>query len=266
MITIDQAVQDFFIHCRYEKNLSVKTLRAYGTDLSQFAGFLVETAGARKVDQVDKHHLRAFLKTIMTTAKPKTTKRKMATLRAFFNFLEFEDHITVSPFRKMRIKISQEVRLPVVMTLLEVKQLFLYMYNRRDQPHRSPFSRKILIRDIAILEMLFATGMRVSELCYIRNENLDLETGTVRILGKGRRERQIPLCEPNVLHSLEHYKQVFSNQIRFADHLFLTHRGAQITEQSVRVLVEKHTAAAGLAKKITPHTFRHYSESRTITR
>jgi len=202
--------------------------------------------------------MKAYLKQMTEIARPRTVKRKVASLRAFFNFLEFEDRITVSPFRKLRIKIAQEERLPAVLTLAEVRMLFEYLYKKKQELGvKVTPTQELLIRDIAVIEMLFATGMRVSELCKLNLGDVDLESGSVLIFGKGRRERLVPLCEPKVLTSLRTYLQSRGDKQNRADGFFRNRSQVRLSEQSVRFLVEKHTLAAKVTKKVTPHTFRH---------
>lgn len=255
--TLEQAKQNFLFHCQYEKNLTGKTLNAYSIDLRQFQEFLEERGFLAGIVDVGKQELRDYLKFISGITKPKTVKRKFATLKAFFSFLEWEDIIVVSPFRKMRINIALDNHLPVVMTLSEVRTLLGYLYQRQRSigPMLKPRQR-LLIRDIAIIEMLFATGMRVTELVHLKCSDVDLADGTVRIFGKGRKERILPLCNKKVLHCLARYREMVndaSNSIYF----FLNQSGQNLTEQAVRIIVAKHTHKAGLEKKITPHTFRH---------
>ncbi len=253
-MNIEDAVAEFLSHCQFEKNLTEKTRKAYSTDLKQFCNFLED----RTLNSINKHVIRSFMKVLTPSARPKTVKRKVATLRAFFGFLEFEDYITVSPFRKLRIKISGEHHLPVVMTLREIKQIFSYLQQRKRE-HRGAGSKRfrLLVRDIAIIEMLFATGMRVSELCNLRDEDVDLESATTRIFGKGRKQRLVPLCDAKTIESLRSYREDFIGEIRSTGHFFLTQKGAPISDQTVRSLIEKYAEASGIHKKITPHTFRH---------
>ena len=246
-------MEDFLFHCRYEKNLTTATLKAYSIDLTQFSVFLNER-DVRHVSDIDKTVIRAYLKPLTESAKPKTIKRKMATLKAFFTHLEFEDTIAVNPFRKMKVNIALDRTLPLVMSLEEVRRLFDHLY-RQLKRSLTPFQKNKLVRDIAILEMLFATGMRVSELCNLRCRDVDLVEGTVKIFGKGRKERQVPLCQEEVMEILKRYR---ANQITHPDNPFFCSReGRPIKDATIRILIEKHATDAGLAKKITPHTFRH---------
>ena len=202
--------------------------------------------------------MRAFLRQVSEKAKPKTIKRKMATLKAFFNFLEFEDHIMVSPFRKMRINIAQEFRLPVVLTLAEVKKLLAHLYEQKHLAAKgSDFQRRMLIRDIAIIELLFGTGIRVSELCNLTRDSINLESGMVKIWGKGRKERLIPICCDQITLALQEYFGEFEPPESNGNFVFQNRTDEPISDQTIRLLVSKHVRDAKIDKKVTPHTFRH---------
>src|SRR5688572_19849139 len=122
MYTLQIAIKDFFGHCRFEKNLSPKTLKAYEIDLKQLQIFLQQKEYSQIVDAITKIHLREYLEEI-SALKPKSIKRKIATIKAMFNYLEFEDRITVSPFRKMRISIKEPKNLPKALALNEMKEI-----------------------------------------------------------------------------------------------------------------------------------------------
>lgn len=254
---LQKAKEQFLFHCEFEKNLSDKTLKAYTIDLNQFIDFASSLEVGKKVTDIDKTIIRGFLKEVAGKAQPKTTKRKMATLKVFFNFLEFEDEIVVSPFRKMKIKIAQDKKIPVFLTLDEMGQLLHHLYKERDSPTKTLLQRKYLTRDIAIIELMFGTGIRVSELCSLDKKSLDLAAGVVRIWGKGRKERLIPLCSGPTTEAIRLYLSTFFNELRGKEDLFLNRKGYKLTEQTVRLMLEKHVFDAGVRKKVTPHTLRH---------
>src|SRR5688572_11408936 len=112
-------INEFINHCKYEKNLSTRTIKAYSIDTSQFAKFLAARHFTGDITEISKSEIREFLAEI-SFLKPKSIKRKIATMKAMFNFLEFEDVITVNPFRKMRIKIQVPKTLPKVMDIKEI--------------------------------------------------------------------------------------------------------------------------------------------------
>lgn len=259
MDAMEKAVKDFLSHCEKEKKLSEKTLKAYDIDLRQFLRYLDdEYEEVEKPTDVDKQLLRNYLQSLYNGAKSKTVKRKIATLRVFFNFLEFEDRIVVSPFRKMNLKIKQEKTMPRVMTADEVKIFFDHVYGLKrkgDKLTRAKY--RAVVRDIAVLEMLFSTGMRVSELCELRQDHLDLENRSVEVEGTGRKERKIPLYGDAVIAAQEAYQDVYETELAESDFWFLNRSGRQLSDQSVRLMIEKYRKEAGLKPGITPHTFRH---------
>jgi integrase/recombinase XerD len=110
----------FLFHCTYERNLSKKSLKAYQIDLTQFISFLDDSNIDRLIENIDKLVVREYLKRISDGKKPKTIKRKIATLKAFFNYLEFDDVIMVNPFRKIRIKIKEGKSLPRTIPLQKI--------------------------------------------------------------------------------------------------------------------------------------------------
>ncbi|HEY4563199.1 MAG TPA: site-specific integrase, partial [Thermoanaerobaculia bacterium] len=197
---LQEAVSQFLFHCRYEKNLSPKTLKAYSIDLRQFREYLAAHLTVTALPAVDKIALRAYIKSLFGPLKEKSIKRKVATLKALFHFLEREDTIAVNPFRKMDVRIKETRRLPRTIPLTDLKRLFKHLYRlKSDHPDRESYAYKALVRDIAVLEILFATGARVAEVCHLKDEDVDLRKGRVKILGKGGRERMLQLCDQEVL-------------------------------------------------------------------
>ena len=249
---------DFLIHCKYEKNLTKKTLYAYEVDLLQFIHFLRASSSALSFACVDKFLIRSFLAHIGEELKPKTVKRKVATLKVFFSFLEFEDVIPVSPFRKMRVNIATDFRLPVVLTLAEVTRLFEFMYRGKQNSSKSEYRRRSLIRDIAVIELLFGTGIRVSELCRLKIDSVNLDCGVVKIFGKGRKERVIPICSSEIITALKAYVSEFDciGQ-KGTRYMFRNRMNEPMSEQTVRLIVSRHVRNASIEKNVTPHTFRH---------
>src|SRR3972149_2564491 len=127
MTTIQTAAGEFLKHCRYEKNLSPKTIKSYGIDLKQLIGFLITKNYSVEIADVTKYELKEYLEYI-SPLKPKSIKRKIATIKAMFNYLEFEDKITANPLRKMRINIKEQKKLPTVMDIREIRKIFNSAY------------------------------------------------------------------------------------------------------------------------------------------
>lgn len=255
-MTVAEAIESFLFHCRYEKNLSPRTLSAYDTDLRQFAAEL-SPGSAADVARLGKPELRAYIQRLFQPYREKTVKRKVATLKAFFGYLERDGTIDFTPFRKMEVKIRETRRVPRTIPFSEVERLFQHLYAQRGAGARSGMDRFVLLRDTAVLEMIFATGARVSEVCHLRVEDVDLEEGWVRILGKGGRERVVQVCDGSVVAALDAYRAARQVVAPRDDYFFLNRHGRRLSEQSVRTLLRNHAARAGVEVPVRPHLLRH---------
>jgi integrase/recombinase XerD len=257
-MTLKEAIEQFLFHCRYEKNLSPKTLKAYSIDLRQVSDFLVANLPATHLEAIDKTALRLYIKTLFTGLAEKSVKRKVASLKALFHFLEREDLIAANPFRKMEVRIKETKRLPRGLSLPDLKRLFLHIYEaKKTIPSRSAPQYRLLVRDIAVLETLFGTGARVAEVCHLRLEDVDLTQGRILILGKGARERLLQLPDQYALSALLDYQSLWLD--RTPPHPFFFHNrvGNRLSEQSVRSMLRRHATQAGLTLHLTPHMLRH---------
>ena len=258
MDKIKSAISAFVAHCQFEKHLSPKTIKAYKIDLKQFCQFIHLFKNTLTVVEVDKTILRGYIQSI-NIYKPKTIKRKIATIKAFFNFLEFEDRITISPFRKMKVQIRDQKALPNVMTITEIEKILKSAYQEKHlENDKTTYTYHEKIRNAAVIELLFATGVRVSELTGIREDHIDLMSGQIKVKGKGNKERIIQVCNLEALQILREYHKLFYTKIKNANGYFFINRlSKKLSEQSVRYLVKRHAKSAGLERRITPHVFRH---------
>jgi integrase/recombinase XerD len=220
--------------------------------------FLNENDFSMEIEQITKSEIRGFLEAI-STLKPKSIKRKVATLKAMFNFLEFEDKILINPFRKMRIKIQEPKRLPKVMDIKDVNSIFKLAYVRNTSiKDNKSFSHLESLRNIVVIELLFATGARVSEIANLSINDFDISSGMLRIIGKGNKERTIQICNKETLKVLKDYLKYFKNKITNSGGFFLINRlGKKLSDQSIRGIVNDLSNEAKIQKHITPHIFRH---------
>ena len=254
---LSEAIENFLFHCIYEKNLSEKTIKAYKIDLKQFTSF--KTLQNITIQNIDKLILKEYLKKqYELKLKEKTIKRKFATLKALFTYLEFEEFIVVSPFRKMRLSIKEPQRLPKTIELKEIKKMFLFVYNKKqDFKDTTKYTYKSIIRDIAVLELLFATGMRVAEVCNIKTADFSSNYNELKIIGKGDKQRTIHICNQEVKNAIKDYYQYFKESINKNDFFFINRTSSNLSEQSVRFMIKKYQEKAKIKKHITPHMFRH---------
>lgn len=252
-VTIDKVIVDFLFHCRYERNLNEKTIYAYRSDLYLFEKYIRNTCSSVLFEQVSKDVLKGYLQYI-STYKPKTVKRKLASLKALFNYYDYEHDDFLNPFRKLHIRFKEPYVLPIVMTGHEVKAILKYLYKlRAENSDTGNYMYKAQTRDIAVVELLFATGIRVSELCELTCNAIDLKQATIKVFGKGSKERVIQICSTAVLKILKQYQQQFAP----FEYFFVNRLGNRLSTQSVRLLIKRCRDRTGLEKKISPHTFRH---------
>ena len=258
MYTIQTAIAEFLKHCRFEKNLSPKTIKSYSIDLKQLTNFLIAKSYSTEITGITKAELRGFLESI-SGLKPKSVKRKVAVIKAMFNYLEFEDKITANPLRKMRINIKEPKRLPKVMDIREIRKIFNSAYEENSLAVKgSSYGFFETLRNIVVVELLFATGARVSEIAGLKEDNIDTTTGAITIKGKGNKERIIQVCNYESLKILKDYHKLYCDRINSSGGYFLINRlGKKLSDQSIRMIVKKLAHRAKLQKHITPHVFRH---------
>ncbi len=181
--------QSFLRYCKGRRRLSAHSIRAYSFDLAFFFDFFENhNPPILKFHQIDKSLLEEYLELISDGFAKKTIKRRFACLMSFMNFLEYEELITENPFDRFHLKVKDPLRSPKSMTLGEVDLLLNVAYGRKA---RSEFERLIFVRDIALLELLFAGGMRVAELCGLTFSDYDPVEQSLLIHGKGSKERMI---------------------------------------------------------------------------
>lgn len=252
MENLQKEVEDYLQDCRYRKELNPKTLKAYQIDLGQFMQFLAD-----KKCVADKEGITSYLFHLHDTYKQKTTKRKIASLKAFFNYLEYEEKIESNPMNRVRVKFKEEKVLPRSVPYEVIEKLLTVMHRRYEQERGEEKLcwRTIRLRNLVIVELLFMTGIRISELCDLRKENINLSEGIIRVYGKGAKERVIPIGNQEVLALLREYDCCL--QRREQSFFFLNRNGERVSPQAVRLMIKKNVKSAKIPMHITPHMIRH---------
>jgi integrase/recombinase XerD len=255
-MTLQTTINEFLNHCQFERKLNSKTVNAYKTDLKQFLDFTTNKGICKDVRKIKKHTLKEFLQSL-SSFKTKTIKRKIACLKAMFSYLEYENDNFSNPFHRIKIRLKDAFTLPTVMNIDEIQQLLKLLYQNLNTINPQKYQYKSAVRDIAVVELLFATGIRVSELCQLQISDIDLEHGILKIFGKGSKERLIQVCQKETIQALWHYVNVFSNQIQSGRPFFINRLGNGLSAQSVRLMIKNYIKQSEIKKQITPHTFRH---------
>jgi integrase/recombinase XerC len=251
-------INRFGDYLKYERNVSEHTLRNYMSDLEQFHDHLcpVDSTGKRRrveITQVDHITIREYLSKLYQEKRKKTSiARKLATLRTFFKFLCREEVVQLNPARLVSSP-RLEKKLPKVLTVDDVMRFI-------ETPDLDTVLGK---RDRAILEVLYATGCRVSELAGINLDDIDFDHESIRVRGKGRKERIVPFGS-KAKEALQVYMGVRGELLLEATEeqrdpmaLFLNYQGTRITTRSVGRMIDKYVQECAMMHDISPHSLRH---------
>lgn len=244
--------EEYLKYCSTQKRLDNKTIKAYKIDLKQFCNFI----SADKVSAVKAAQIENYIADLHKLYKPKTVKRKIASVKALFHYLEYRDIIEKNPFNKMIIKFREPVILPKTIPIPVVEALLgTIYYQYRNAP--TNYQRKTALRDVAVIELLFSTGIRISELCSLSPSDVNLSEKTVLIYGKGAKERKIQIGADDVVAILSEYFHAYSTEIQTGNSFFVSQTGKPLSDQTIRRMINKYTYMAAISQHITPHMFRH---------
>jgi len=239
-------IKKFLQYLEIERNFSSHTLRAYKTDLEDFLHFL-DKQGIHHLDNISTQHIRSYLVSLMQALRRRTVNRRLSSLRSFFKFLLRKGYIKKHPVEAI-FSPKLEKDLPQFLTVDETFRLL------QTPQGNTPLAR----RDKAILELLYATGMRVSELASLDLGQVDLKRKVIRVYGKGRKERLVFIGE-KAKEALQAYLEVRPKLVRaFQEQaLFLNARGGRLSPRSIERIVKKYGNLSGMYKNIYPHMLRH---------
>jgi integrase/recombinase XerC len=258
---VRSALGDFEKHLRDERRVSEHTLRNYLSDLEQFASFLASAMpGVRRPEEVDTLALRTYLGYLHQKGISKASvMRKLAALRTFFRFLHREGRVASNPAKALHT--PRQVR-KVPRVLSEAESVALV------EAPPSPEDHSLAgLRDRALLELLYATGMRASEVVGLDMERLLLSDRIIRVWGKGRKERVVPFGEP-AARAVEAYlaARPDAGALGPASPVFCNLKGGRLTSRSLQRIVEKYLKIAPMDKDASPHTLRHSFATHLLSR
>lgn len=250
--SLNNLIKEYLHFCTARKNLNLKTIKSYSIDLRQYSEFLCDTL----LTWNDKKSIEKYIEFMHSKYKPKSVKRKIASLKAFFHFLEIDEIIEINPFRKIQIKYKEPFLLPKTIPLKTIEKIMKFAYAERKN-QTTHYGQKTALRNTLILELLFATGMRISELCSLTTEQIDFNDYIIKIHGKGSKERLIQICNKNVKDLLDEYRKTFGFELKNYNYFFINRLCNRLSEQSVRNMIDHYSESSGTSLHITPHMFRH---------
>ncbi|MCX5678395.1 MAG: tyrosine recombinase XerC [Candidatus Omnitrophica bacterium] len=236
-------IDKFMNYLKVEKNASEHTIINYTIDLNVFKAFL----GDKEIETVDHLALRRYLAELRAKNYSKrTVARKLASLRSFFRFLFREGHIKKNPITAV-LTPKLDKKLPVFLDTAKIDRLL-----------SAPTDKDLAgLRDRALLETLYSTGIRVSELVGLDLSDIDFISGVIKVLGKGHKERVVPIGEPALAAIRKYVDKKADEKVNDKDAVFLNKSGGRLTDRSVRRVLDKHIKTCSISEKISPHSLRH---------
>jgi integrase/recombinase XerD len=253
MDTLDSAINCFLDHCTYHRKLSPHTLKAYRHDLALFRTFATCPPADVAISSVDRTVIQRWLAN-MNTVKPRTVRRRLASLKSMFSCLERQGMLANNSLAGFRSEVKVGSTLPRTVGRTTIKSLLRSTHRLTGD---TPTSIRRNIRDTVLVELLFSTGMRVSETVATNIRDVDTERLVISVRGKGNREREVPIvCDAFREKLLNQIAQRLADGAMPDDPLFVNRRDVRISDQSVRAVLRKHATLIG-ARRITPHMLRH---------
>ena len=244
----ERYIKDFVSYLKIEKGLAENSILAYQNDVDKLKDFA--TGIGKTADQLDYEDLKQFLSTLFDLGlSARSQARIISGIKQFYGFLILENLVKVDPSELLeQPKLGR--KLPEVLTIEEIDALLAAIDLSKNEGHRNR----------AMLETLYSCGLRVSELVGLRFSDLFFEEGFIRVIGKGNKERLVPVS-PQVQKEIDIYQQHIRNHLTIQkgseNIVFLNRRGAQLTRVMVFTIIKNLADAIGLKKNISPHTFRH---------
>jgi len=244
-------LDDFSRTLKIERNYSNNTISSYLSDLKSFDSFLEKNR--INFEELNNKHTKLFFRNLSKKKfSPRTIKRKFSSLSSYFSFLLDRRIIKNNPLNGVFTPKIPKI-LPEILTIEEINNIFLAAESSKNEI--------LSLRDRCILEMLYSSGLRVSEVCELRINNIQFDLDLIRFFGKGSKERIIPLtyyARKWLKKYLSESRKILSSRSkRSSNYVFLSNNGLSLTRMAIWLSVKKYVNSAGVLKKISPHTFRH---------
>ena len=247
---MEQFIREYMIMLKIERTLAQNTLESYQRDLNQYHSFLKDDLKIKSIRNVTLGHIRTYVRHLSDKSMAaNSVKRAISTIRTYHNFLLAEGKMKDNPAQLLDTpKIPQ--KLPNILTIEEIDTILNIIPN--DKP--------MAIRDLAIFEMMYSCGLRVTELCDIKTTDILWDSDIIRVNGKGNKQRFVPIgpiARDNLKNYLNHKRPSLADKNHNVVELFLSQNGRKLTRMMIWILLKKWTDASNLQKKVSPHTLRH---------
>ena len=245
----DKLLNDFKNYLKIERNLSINTIESYLFDVKKLVNFLKSSKIKIKPEELTETLAKEFIYDLSKKVKSPTQARIISGLRRFYDYLILEDIIVTNPIQNIETpKIG--INLPVTLTIQEIDNIISSI----------KLTSKTGVRNIAIVELLYSCGLRVSELINLKISDLFFKESLIKVTGKGNKERFVPISSQaqlyinNYIKDIRCFKKIKKN---FEDTLFLNERGSSLSRVMIFIILKELRISSNIKKKIGPHTFRH---------
>jgi integrase/recombinase XerD len=245
----DKLLNDFKNYLKIERNLSINTIESYLFDVKKLVNFLKSSKIKIKPEELTETIAKEFIYDLSKKVKSPTQARIISGLRRFYDYLILEDIIVTNPIQNIETpKIG--INLPVTLTIQEIDNIISSI----------KLTSKTGVRNIAIVELLYSCGLRVSELINLKISDLFFKESLIKVTGKGNKERFVPISTQaqlyinNYIKDIRCFKKIKKN---FEDTLFLNERGSSLSRVMIFIILKELSISSNIKKKIGPHTFRH---------
>lgn len=251
MNTLTSAIEWFLGHCSNHRKLSNHTLKAYRHDLGHFRAFVSGSSDDAPLASINQASVQQWLGS-MREVKPRTVRRRLATVKSMFGTMARSDNAMNNPIAGLRCEVKVGTSLPRTVARATVRLLL-----RSARKPTTPGAAGRMIQETALIETMFSTGMRVSEIVATDIADVDMDRLVISVRGKGNREREIPIvCEAFRGALSEHLSDRMTSGATADSPVFVNRRGVRMSDQSARTILRRHAARIG-ARRITPHMLRH---------
>ncbi len=243
-------IRDYMTMLKVERNLAQNSLESYERDLLQYHDFLESELNIKSILNVTLGHIRSYLRTMNDKGlAANSVKRAVSSIRTYHNFLSAEGLMVDNPAQLLDApKIPQ--KLPNILTIQEVDDILSVI------PEKAPMAK----RDLAIFEMMYSCGLRVTELCDFKTTDILWDSEMIRVSGKGDKQRFVPIgpiARENLKNYLNHERPALTDKNPNVAEVFLSRNGRKLTRMMIWILLKKWSEAAGVDKEVSPHTLRH---------
>ena len=246
---MNRPLAEFLRYLEHERKYSTHTVTSYQRDVDDFQMFIFKDE--IELEDVDKYVIREYMMHLSKGVSKRSIKRKLSALRHYYKFLVNNNYVNMNPFLVVH---SPKVKngYPTALYLKEIELLFAENNNRTDP---------LKVRDQAILELLYSSGMRVSEICNLNIQDIDLNSRIIRVFGKGKKERLVPyseICKKCIIdYSRNLRPELMHKSNEKTNALFLNFRGKRLTPRGFEYILKQITVKTGLEIDLHPHTLRH---------